>query len=302
MKSRRRVNSTVRRLKYVNNSNTVWQRIRLPALSVVLAGAVLIAGNAPWGLAATLNLKYSPRIPWAPLLMGIYLALLWHYLNGAGWPHSTSNMRRNLLRAQPLSATLWRWSLLAGGSGVMLLWAVAAALMHFHVIELGHAHNDAHYPLVTVCSFILMNALVAGLIEEAAFRGYMQNGLEQRYGVTKAIIIVSVVFALSHLTHGIGAIRLAPLYIAVSIIYGILTSLTGSILPAATLHVSGDAVLFSLRYWQSDIGILVVPSAPNSWRIYVFAAAAALSMIFSVWAFRILASVVARKQKSSEFV
>jgi membrane protease YdiL (CAAX protease family) len=42
-------------------------------------------------------------------------------------------------------------------------------------------------------------ALLAGIIEESAFRGYMQGPIERRYGLVVAILITGTMFAIAHL-------------------------------------------------------------------------------------------------------
>jgi len=51
-------------------------------------------------------------------------------------------------------------------------------------------------------SVLLLGATVAGVVEETAFRGYMQSHLE-RVGPTFAILVTSVAFTLIHATHGL---------------------------------------------------------------------------------------------------
>jgi membrane protease YdiL (CAAX protease family) len=44
-----------------------------------------------------------------------------------------------------------------------------------------------------------MSAPIAGIVEEAAFRGYMQRPIEQAHGIGLAILITGTMFALVHL-------------------------------------------------------------------------------------------------------
>jgi membrane protease YdiL (CAAX protease family) len=89
-------------------------------------------------------------------------------------------------------------------------------------------------------SLVVMGALVSGVVEEAAFRGYLQSRLEE-FGPTYAILVTSAVFVLAHVTHGVVAMLLmAPGYFVASLLYGALAWRTGSILPGMALHVTGD--------------------------------------------------------------
>lgn len=49
----------------------------------------------------------------------------------------------------------------------------------------------SRYPTLSIAAFIFMAAVVAGVVEEAAFRGYMQVPLENRYGLWVAVIIMT---------------------------------------------------------------------------------------------------------------
>jgi len=85
-----------------------------------------------------------------------------------------------------------------------------------------------------------MSPVVAGVVEEAAFRGYMQRGLE-RVDPRNAIWIASLVFVVSHATHGFGAVLvLGPGIFLASVLYGHLALQTGTIVPGMCLHVIGD--------------------------------------------------------------
>jgi hypothetical protein len=95
-----------------------------------------------------------------------------------------------------------------------------------------------------------MGGAVAGICEEAGFRGYMQSAIERAYGPAAAIAVVSLVFAAIHFTHGVGStLPRLPYYLAISVIYGLLTYRTGSILPALVIHSGGDALEY-LVVWR----------------------------------------------------
>jgi membrane protease YdiL (CAAX protease family) len=58
-----------------------------------------------------------------------------------------------------------------------------------------------------------MAAVIAGVVEEAAFRGHMQVPLEIRYGLWGTIVI-AIMFALAHLSHGFRyTVQLIPFYL-----------------------------------------------------------------------------------------
>jgi membrane protease YdiL (CAAX protease family) len=103
-------------------------------------------------------------------------------------------------------------------------------------------------PASTLLPSLLMTAIVAGISEEAGFRGYMQAPLERRYGAAAAIAFTSAVFGLSHLTHG----TFAPAILfdtGWGVLYGMLAYWSGSIVPGIILHSAGDA-LGLVAAWQ----------------------------------------------------
>jgi membrane protease YdiL (CAAX protease family) len=99
-----------------------------------------------------------------------------------------------------------------------------------------------------------MAAPVAGIVEEAAFRGYMQGPIERRYGLAVAVLITGTMFAVAHLDF---TLILWPYYVAVAAIYGAVTYQTNSILPAVVLHAGGnlysnlDLWLHGQAEWQA---------------------------------------------------
>src|SRR5688572_20641492 len=106
-------------------------------------------------------------------------------------------------------------------------------------------------PLVTLFALLVMASIVAGVVEEAAFRGYMQGPMQRRHGPVVAIILSGVLFGVAHFTHHPHSLlAMMPFYVAVAAIYGGLAYATNSILPGLVLHAVGD--VFSLtRLWTT---------------------------------------------------
>jgi membrane protease YdiL (CAAX protease family) len=69
--------------------------------------------------------------------------------------------------------------------------------------------------LVTVawlCSFFLALAGTAGVVEEAAFRGYMLSQVQRRHGWIVAITLVGALFYVVHLSHAYPTIAFLPFF------------------------------------------------------------------------------------------
>ena len=209
----------------------------------------MAGGIQVWRYLVAANLVVSPQIPWAMAVMAVYLPFFWQYLNGRGWPRSTSEARQRDLRAHPLSQTTWRWALAAGGSFMAATAPLTVILGRLFPAPRMLPAFQQGLPAVTLASVLLMSSTVAGMVEEAAFRGYLQSPLERRHGPVMAILLTSTVFVLFHLP-GRPGVSLSYLFLVAvaSLNYGALAYLTNSILPGLVLHASGDAASFAL-YW-----------------------------------------------------
>lgn len=231
-------------------------------MRAVLVGLlVMLAGTIPRNVLFAANLRYHAGVPWAVPLVAVYLWYFWRYLGGAGPPAATAAERRAELRARRLPGRVWAWALLAGGLGVVALVLALRVANRLVTLPPQRLPDLAQVPKLTVLSLLLAAAPVAGVVEEAAFRGYMQGPLERRYGPAVAILITGTMFAVSHLDF---TLVLWPYYVAVAAIYGTVTYLTDSILPAVVLHTSGnlysnlDIWLHGRAEWQAGAR----PAAP----------------------------------------
>ena len=120
------------------------------------------------------------------------------------------------------------------------------------------------FPTWTIFSFFVAIAITAGVVEEAAFRGYMLSQIQTRYGWRWGILISALVFYVVHLSHAYATIAFLPFFIIYSILHGYLVYLTRSILPSVILHALGDLTILPMQY-----GILKnmgeMPFMHNGW-------------------------------------
>jgi membrane protease YdiL (CAAX protease family) len=259
----------------------LWRR--LPALlrGAVVALAILLVGQLPPGIFLTVGLRFTPTTPWFLAATALWLLAFWQYLGGRGWPAGTGAGRRRDLRGGALSPRMWLWSLLAGGLGVVS--AFCGALLTGLVADLPAAAFEvpfdlSPYPWWTTLAFFLNIALVAGVVEEAAFRGYMLSIVERRHGWVLGVASAAVLFYLVHLGHAYATAAFLPFFMAYSLLHGLLVYFTRSILPSVVLHALGDAVILPMQY-----GVLPNPlgsSVPNHVLLMVATAlAAGLAMV-----------------------
>lgn len=234
---------------------------RLPIIvRAVIAGyVVLVVGATPWtggaghALLAGWNLRVFPSVPWAIVPMALYLWVYWRYLDGAGWPRTTAELRRTSLRANRLSGDVWSLSLFAGFIGLAALLPLLGIMGRLVRLpaESEPITMPPGMPFVTAFLLLVMSSIVAGVTEEAAFRGYMQGPIERRHGPVVAILVNGIVFGLAHYNHHPASLlAMLPFYVAVTTVYGGLAYATNSILPGVVLHAGGD--VFSLtRLWTT---------------------------------------------------
>jgi len=215
-----------------------------------VAVAVLLAGNLPTSALGAWNLRAGTAVPWAIVPMTLYLWGYWQFISGRWGSSSFRQERRANLRANPLSARVWLASLSAGLLGFATLVALLATVARLvRLPSSAPITTPPEMPIATAFVLLVMQSVVAGVSEEAAFRGYMQSMIERQYGLMIAILANGTLFGLLHFTnHPSDVLLMLPYYVAVSAVYGGLTWTTNSILPALVLHSAGDVVVLT-RWW-----------------------------------------------------
>ncbi len=274
----------------------LWRLLPVAVRAIVVGELVVSAGGLVPAVLMIANLKFSPRIPWLLPTTAAWLWLCWRWLNGWGWPRSTAEARRRDLRAHPLPGRVWRWALAAGALGFASTNGLA-----FLTPRLSEIPRDAFklpldfaaLPPWTVAATLLTISAVAGVLEEAGYRGYMLSPIERRHGWTPAILIVGLMFFLDHhVSHAYATFAFLPFFLAVSAVHGLLVYCTRSILPSIVLHTVGDVLIIPVQY-----GIVGNPPLGAVWKTgldrgFVIALAGFLLCgLAAVPAFRRLAAV-----------
>lgn len=231
--------------------------------AVGLGVLVLLSGNMPFNALRLLNMQNGTAVPWAVAPAALYLWAYWRFIGGHWSAPDSAAKRRVNLRANPLSWRVWVASLGAGLLGFAAL--VASLAFVARLVQLPAASpivTPSGMPFVTALALIVMGSIVAGVTEEAAFRGYMQSPIERRYGLGVAILVNGLLFGLLHFpTHPADVLWMLPYYVAVSAVYGGLTWAANSILPALVLHVAGDVAVLT-RWWLTGRPEWQIGSAP----------------------------------------
>ena len=276
-----------------------WAFLRLILRATVIGFIILAIGIVPWSALASANLKFASSVPWAAAVMIAYLFLLLMYLRGKGWPKSTSDVRRRYLRANNIRGRLLVWSAMSGGflaCSLMTITAIGWMLVPTHSSRLAEFSLLSTYSPWMAVPLLMMGAAVAGVVEESAFRGYMQVPIEEKYGSIPAIGIVAIVFSIIHFP---GIIAL-PVFLVGALGWGFLAYLSGSIMPGIVFHTLVNGIVWLWAFLNLETFQELLASSVLEEGMYpAFLVAAALAVIFvlgTLMAFFKLAQI--RREKS----
>ena len=287
----------------------LWLRLPVVARALLVGVAAAGAGTMPWAGLMSANTRHQSAMPWAVPLMAMYLWLYWRYLvRGSGWPRSTADARRMNARANALPHEAWGPALLAGLLGlasVLLLqgvWSRLVALPQQRDLDV------SRYPVVTVLAWVVMSAVVVGVVEETSFRGYLQRPIERRHGPVIAILVTGSLFGLAHFAHPEVGLVLLPFYIAAAAVYGALAYLTDSTLPGMVLHAGGnmfsafDLFTRGRSEWQlsPQAKPLIWETGPDA-AFWGTVAALVTVAALTVWAYSALARAMRQASRPRQF-
>lgn len=218
----------------------LWRRLPVIIRAVLAGGAMAIAGTGPWALLSWANLKYFTIVPWSVPPTALYLWFFWRYAKGEGWPRAAAESRRISLRANAPADDAWGAALFAGILGLASVLLLLRVLSRLVILPREQTGDLSHLPSLTLLLILAMSAVVAGVVEETSFRGYMQGPIERRHGPVLAILVTGVMFGFMHFTHPEVTMAMMPYYMSVAAVYGALAWLTNSIYPGLALHAAGN--------------------------------------------------------------
>ena len=226
---------------------------RLPVIvRAVAQGLVVGLAVFVWPVLTVLNLETTLQLPWSVAVMAVFLWFYWRYLNGSGWPRSTSVARRTFLRGSFPKGKALRLSMTAMVLGAVCseaAWLTTLRLVVFPPETFLLSFNVDVIPWWTLIPALVMTSFVAGLVEEAAYRGYMQVPLEKRYGPVAGIFVVTIIFTFMHFYHDWASMAIFPSYVVFGLFMGALSYAAQSIWPAVIAHTAID--IYQLLYeWQ----------------------------------------------------
>jgi len=256
----------------------------------IFALVLTVLTGGVWTVLLIANLATSPAIPWAVIVMAVLLWLMWQYLDGKGWPRSTSAARHRYLRAHQVSRPVLMWSMAAGMFSIIALTGLWIVLFQL-VEEPGNALPDfSKYPLLVVILVLFMASLAASVAEEACFRGYFQSALEARVGGFAAILIAILVISPGHgFTQGFVWPTMV-FYFFVDAVFGTLAYLCDSILPGIVVHTIGLFIFFA-GIWPFDASRHLVSNGGADVWFWLHMGQTVIFAILAFLAFRQLARI-----------
>ena len=143
-------------------------------------------------------------------------------------------------RANPLSGEVLGIALTAGVLGLATVILFQRVMIRLVTLPQQQEPAIAQFPFITQLLWALMGSLVAGVVEETSFRGYLQKPIEERHGPVIAMLVTGSLFGFAHFTHQEVGLILLPYYLMVAAVYGALAYLTNSIFPSLVLHTAGN--------------------------------------------------------------
>jgi membrane protease YdiL (CAAX protease family) len=196
--------------------------------------------------------------------MAIVLWLFWQYLDGKGWPHSTSETRHRYLRANRVPGSVFTWALVAGVLSIISLAGLWIVLFQLVKMAPNVIDDFSKYPPLTAALVIVMASLVSPITEEAAFRGYCQSILERAFTGAPAILISSIFFTAAHVVHGSAVAQASGVFPGRRFVRR--HRLPDQVNPAALpIHIIGDLTFFVLVWPHDPARQLVWDAGPDRW-------------------------------------
>lgn len=192
---------------------------------------ILIVGVAIQMLSPHLGLAMTE------LLLILLPALI--YVRRKGLPFAQA------LRMHPTSVTDALLGIAVGVTG----WGAAYGIYQLVTLVIGNAPEFSGFEVDTVGQWLLLlvtMALLPGICEEVLFRGAIQGILERR-GTARGVVITAVLFGLFHLDPW----RLIPTMF-LGLVLGMLVVRTGSLVPAILAHVANNGVAVTVGYLFQD--------------------------------------------------
>jgi len=258
-------------------------RARALMSATLVAFAITGVGQGLWGGLVIANLRTTPGLPWAPLVMAGLLVLLVAGLGGWIGPRRGVPERRRMMALNTVTPEAFGWALFAGLTGVAgcaSLWIVLTRILPTPQNLLP---DIGAYPPATLAAILAMSIIAAPLSEELAFRGFAWGLLRKAFGPVTTLLIVTLLFTLAHLTQGAYPAKLIVYFLA-GLAFGLIAWRCGSLVPAMIVHSAADLTFFTL-VWPGDAHRALVANTGFDLAFWAQVGAALGFGVVSFWGF-----------------
>jgi len=262
--------------------------------TALVALAIVFLPQGIWSALIVLNLRTTPSVPWAVLVVALALWLIAPYVNASSRQSLTSTARHAAPRASLVPRPVLMWAWLAGGFALVALvgyWITFASVVRMP----GSVLPDlSGVPWWTASLAVATGAALSPLCEQVGFWGYGQVALESRFSGRTAIAVTAIVFGV--LPHPPMPAALWPKWIFFSLTgltFSTMAYLTDSILPGLAVHAVSLLTFFVLVWPHDAQRPLVADAGMHGWFWLHIAQAAGFSLL-ACWAFRRLSKATSR--------
>jgi membrane protease YdiL (CAAX protease family) len=228
-----------------------------------------------WQLAVEAGFLFSPAlsVAWMVIVVGLFLRV---YVAPAPW----NGRGRARSRVRPPVRRAWAWIAATAPAMAVLplaLWTALLALGLAQEVDYGEKLEKWLAQPGGEAAFVVLAVLVAPLLEEFGFRGWIQRPMERRLGAQAAIAGSALLFAVAHFQPDYLPVRLAG-----GLVLGHAVYATRSIWAGVALHLAWNAgaLAFGAAFPEFD-------PAGKGWTWAAPAAGAALlSLVWCAWGVR----------------
>lgn len=234
--------------------------------SVAHAAVVWVALRIWWAASIRINIWLSPALPlYAALAFGVPIAF-------------RSKIAFSIVLGPRLSSTEFWWSFVGIGLGLAV--CVLTSLICFSYAD-GPAAvavpSNGLAGAAAKSSAFLFPAYLA-LVEEISFRGQLQGRLTPVLGNFRSIGLATAAFVAIHIPNAEFS-EYWPMYLAISLVCGILVSTTGALAGAILVHVSFNIIGAAFGPWLNrSTGAL----ESNAGRVLLFLALLMATSLFAL--------------------
>jgi membrane protease YdiL (CAAX protease family) len=229
---------------------SLWARVPVTLRAVIAGFLVAAIASNVWLL---LLLKLGVQT--ASAVEAIFLALFVWWAGGGGPLRATQAARAKTFRCVKLTSSQWLWGLIAAFFFAATVHASMVLLFRFVTFPTAafrHGYDLSFIPSQPLrWAAVVVSAASAAICEETGFRGFMQQPIEERHGVSAAVLISSLCFLALHLTKDWALLGMVPIVFGAGVLLGLLAWSAGSLIPCFIGHFVMDMGLFA--YWWSGI-------------------------------------------------